>query len=167
MTPNVHRTARLRFANAHSAVSPKGRGPNPGNILHSSEGNIMNFTRRLLCLLVAIACLLAGAMAQVQTAELHVIVKDAKGAVVSGATVTAAEPGKGVSRTASTNAEGVAILLSLPPGLYTVTVEAPGFAKMVNESVRLTIGQVAELPVAVIGGRGYRDGHCLLRSRAG
>ena len=35
------------------------------------------------------------------------------------------------------------------PGSYSVTVEAPGFAKMVNSSVRLTIGQVAELAVTL------------------
>jgi hypothetical protein len=107
----------------------------------------MNSARIILSLLIAIGCLLAGAMAQVQTSELHVIVKDAKGAVVGGANVTAAESGRAVSRTATTNAEGQAILLSLPPGMYSVTVEAQGFAKMVNSSVRLTIGQVAELPV--------------------
>ena len=103
--------------------------------------------RKMLCWLAAVMCLLGGAWAQVQTSELHVLVKDAKGAVVSGATITAAEAGKGISRTATTNAEGIAILLSLPPGPYSVAVEAPGFAKMVNESVRLTIGQVAELTV--------------------
>ncbi len=107
----------------------------------------MNFARRLSCLLVAIVCLSAGALAQVQTAELHVIVKDAKGAVVRDASVTADEAGRGFSRAATTNADGMAILLSLPPGLYSVTVEAPGFAKLVQSSVRLTIGQVAELPV--------------------
>ncbi len=107
----------------------------------------MNIARRFFCLLIAVVCLLAGAFAQVQTSELHVLAKDAKGAVVSGATVTAAETSKGISRTATTNAEGSAILLSLPPGLYTVTVESPGFAKLVNSAVRLTIGEVAELPV--------------------
>jgi hypothetical protein len=107
----------------------------------------MNTARRLICLLIAAACLLAGAMAQVQTSELHVVVKDTKGAVVSGASVTAAQPDKGVSRAATTNAEGIAILLSLPPGLYSVSVESPGFAKLVQSSVHLTIGQVAELAV--------------------
>ncbi len=107
----------------------------------------MTFARRFWCLLVALGCMLAGAMAQVQTSELHVVVKDAKGAVVRDATVTADEAGRAVSRTATTNGEGLAVLLSLPPGLYSVTVEAPGFAKLVNSSVRLTIGQVAELPV--------------------
>lgn len=107
----------------------------------------MTVSRRLSCVLVAIAGLLAGAVAQVQTSELHVVVKDSKGAVVSGASVTATAPGKGVSRTATTNPEGIAILLSLPPGLYSVSVEAPGFAKLVQSSVHLTIGQVAELAV--------------------
>jgi hypothetical protein len=98
---------------------------------------------------VAFACLAVVAAAQVQTSELHVNVKDAKGAVVAGATVTAAEPEKGVSRSQTTGSDGNAILLSLPPGPYSVTVEAAGFAKMVNESVRLTIGQVAELNVTL------------------
>jgi hypothetical protein len=107
----------------------------------------MTIARRVLCLLTATACLLAPAMAQVQTSELHVTAKDVKGAAVRDATVTAAEAGRGFTRTATTSAEGTAILLSLPPGLYSVTVEAPGFAKVVNSSVHLTIGQVAELAV--------------------
>src|SRR5215469_3275519 len=68
-----------------------------------SEGETMIATRKVLCLLAAVACLLGGARAQVQTSELHVLVKDAKGAVVSGATVTAAEADKGISRVAATN----------------------------------------------------------------
>ena len=63
----------------------------------------MNFERRLFCVLIVAALLVAGAMAQVQTAELHVTVKDAKGAVVSGATVTAAEPEKGISKQRKTD----------------------------------------------------------------
>ncbi|HZD33446.1 MAG TPA: carboxypeptidase regulatory-like domain-containing protein, partial [Candidatus Angelobacter sp.] len=109
----------------------------------------MDFARRFCCLLMAAAFLAAAAQAQVQTSELHVIVKDAKGAIVRGATVTAAEPDKGISRTMTSNAEGTAVLLSLPPGLYAVTVEAQGFAKLVQSSVRLTIGQVAELTVTL------------------
>ena len=41
------------------------------------------------------------------TGDLRVTVKDAKGAIVRGATVTAADTGKGVSRAATTNADGV------------------------------------------------------------
>ena len=109
----------------------------------------MIIARRLLCLLVITVWLVAAAAAQVQTSELHVTAKDPKGAVVSSATVTAADAAKGISRSAKTNADGNAVLLSLPPGLYSVTVEAPGFAKLVQNSVRLTIGQVAELGVTL------------------
>jgi hypothetical protein len=109
----------------------------------------MKFARRLLCPIIAACCLGAGAAAQVQTSELHVTAKDQKGAVVSNAVVTAAETDKGVTRTAKTNAEGSAVLLSLPPGMYSVTVEAPGFAKLVQSSVRLALGQVAELAVTL------------------
>ena len=109
----------------------------------------MKLARRLIWLLIAAACLTCGATAQVQTSELHLLVKDAKGGVVPGATVTVADPEKGISRLAKTNNEGVAVLLLLPPGLYSVTVEATGFAKLVQNSVRLTIGQVAELALAL------------------
>src|SRR5664279_1896765 len=111
---------------------------------------MVSYSRRqksgqITCYLNRTYHVLLTAMAQVQTSELHVIVKDAKGAVVGGASVTAAESGRALSRIATTNADGQAILLSLPPGMYSVTVEASGFAKMVKSSVRLTIGQVAEL----------------------
>ncbi len=109
----------------------------------------MKITRRLVGLLIAAACLMAAAAAQVQTSELHVIVKDAKGAVVRDAQVTAADADKGISRSQNTNADGIAILLSLPPGMYSVTIQAPGFAKLIQSSVRLTIGQVGELSVAL------------------
>jgi len=109
----------------------------------------MNYACRLICLMIAACFLLADAAAQVQTSELHVTAKDQKGAVVSDAVVTAAVTDKGITRTAKTNVEGIAILLSLPPGLYSVTVEAPGFAKLVQSSVRLALGQVAELGVTL------------------
>ncbi len=48
-----------------------------------------------------------------------------------------------------------------------MTVEAPGFAKLVNESVRLTIGQVAELAVTAVRGGRERDRHRLVRGRTG
>src|SRR5271169_369767 len=91
-----------RFVCLHSAsvISPKF----PQFL--SNRRDVMNIARRIFCLLVAALCLLTVATAQVQTSELHVLVKDAKGAVVGGATVTAAEPGKGVSRIATSNTEG-------------------------------------------------------------
>lgn len=109
----------------------------------------MKFAQSLMLVAGAIACLAMSVFAQVQTADLRVTVKDSNGALVRNATVTAAEQGRGLTRTVTTNTDGTYQFLSLPPGVYTVTVEAPGFGKTVNESVHITIGQVAELPVAL------------------
>ncbi len=110
----------------------------------------MKLSCRIIRLLVAVVCLAGWVGAQVQTAELHVVVKDAKGAVVRNATVTVEDQARGLSRTTATSdSEGQYILLSLPPGQYTVTVEAPGFAKTVNRDVRLLIGHTEELPITL------------------
>ena len=58
------------------------------------------------------------------TGDLHVTVKDERGNLVTTATVTAQEQAKGFARTTKLNTDGEYRLLSLPPGMYTVTVEA-------------------------------------------
>jgi hypothetical protein len=57
-----------------------------------------------------------------------------------GATVTATSNDKGISRSATTGAEGSFQIPLLLRGL-TVEVEARGFNKAVNENVPLTVGQ--------------------------
>jgi hypothetical protein len=106
-------------------------------------------SRRLLFITLVLVCLFPAAFAQVQTAEIRVSVKDVAGAVVRNATVIALEAARGFSHTVTTNTDGVYQFLSLTPGLYTITVEAPGFGRKVNSDVRITIGQIAELPVTL------------------
>ncbi len=106
-----------------------------------------NAGRILFCLVAMLFSV--AAMAQVQTAELHVIVKDPNGAVISDAKVQVTDQARGLTRTTNKNADGKYIFLSLPPGAYSVTVEAPGFAKTEVNDIRLLIGHVEELPVSV------------------
>ncbi|MEY2412623.1 MAG: hypothetical protein QOD84_1229 [Acidobacteriaceae bacterium] len=84
----------------------------------------------------------------VATGDLHVVVKDPKGAIVAGAAVTASDEGQGFTRTASGDTEGDYRILALPPGSYEVVVNAQGFAKF-TANVTITVGQVAEVPVAL------------------
>jgi hypothetical protein len=109
--------------------------------------------RRLLSFffLLSLASVLAvNAWAQAAvTAELHVTVKDPKGAVVKTASVTVRNAARNIERATSTNTDGQYAFLLLPPGDYTVTVQAQGFAKLVAENVRVTVGQLAELPVTL------------------
>ena len=110
----------------------------------------MKMAYRFASLMCVLMLLVWSAPAQdVSTAQLHGLVRDPKGALVTGAKVTVRDEQRGQDRTATTDANGEYQILRLAPGPYTVTVEAPGFAKWTSKSVVLTIGQAAELPVAL------------------
>ena len=87
--------------------------------------------------------------AQANAADLRGVVRDATGAVVSGATVTARNPATSTTKDAISNEQGAYQIVSLPPGVYEVTVEAPNFKKAVLPAVTLTVGQSADLDVAL------------------
>ena len=83
------------------------------------------------------------------TGDLHVTVKDAKGSLVTNATVTVRDNSKGFVRSTTVNTDGEYSLRALPPATYTVTVDAPGFAGTTAVNVTVTVGQMAELPVSL------------------
>src|ERR1017187_3840015 len=77
----------------------------------------------------------------VATGDLHVTVKDPKGSVVINATVTVSDVDKGLVRGATGDGQGGYSARQLPPGTYTVKVEA--------KDVGVTVGGLVELPVAL------------------
>ena len=85
----------------------------------------------------------------VATGDLHVSVKDPKGEFVTNATVTARDVAKGVERTASSDGQGSYTVGLLPPGTYSVTVQAPGFAKAEANAVSITVGGIVKIPVTL------------------
>jgi len=104
------------------------------------------------CLLLSVLALGQGGVA---TGDLRVTVKDPKGEAVTNATVTARDVAKGVERTATGDGQGGYSVRLLPPGTYTVTVQATGFTKVENTGVAVTVGGLVELPVtlSVSGGK--------------
>ena len=84
-----------------------------------------------ICLLTLIAALSTSiAFGQgVATGDLHVTVKDPTGTAVASASVTVRDDAKGIERPAAGNGQGEYSALALPPGSYTVSVDAKGFAK--------------------------------------
>jgi len=108
----------------------------------------MNFKSKiLLALSLALLCPILTFGQGAATGDLHVTVKDEKGNLITNATVTAREQNKGFERATTLNNEGEYRLLSLPPGVYTVTVAAPGFAQLESHDQQVTVGQMRELPV--------------------
>ena len=100
--------------------------------------------------LLSIMMIAGAALGQsAATAELHGVVKDPNGAVIHGATVSLHDEAKNITRSAETNEAGEYNLLSVPPGQYTLSVTATGFAKVVAKQVTLTVGQAAQYPVTM------------------
>ena len=83
------------------------------------------------------------------TGDLHVTVKDPKGNLVTNAAVTVRDIDKGVERAATADGQGGYSVRLLPPGSYSVTVEATGFGKAEARDVSITVGGLVELPVAL------------------
>ena len=83
------------------------------------------------------------------TGDLHITIRDPKGSLVTNATVTARDEAKGLERATSENTDGQYHILLLPPAQYTVTAEAPGFARATIPNVVITVGQMAELPIVL------------------
>ena len=75
--------------------------------------------------------------------------KDPKGSAVANATVTVSDVAKGLARTATSDGQGGYSVRQLSPGIYTVTVDAAGFAKVEDKDVNITVGGLVDLPVAL------------------
>ena len=100
----------------------------------------------LCVLLLSGYCLAQGGVA---TGDLHVTVKDTKGSFVTNATVTAQNMAKGVERNATGDGQGGYSVQLLPPGSYTITVAAAGFARTQSTGVSITVGGLVELPITL------------------
>jgi hypothetical protein len=105
-------------------------------------------------MILTVVCGLLGSgiafgQAQSNAADLQGVVRDPSGAVVSGATVTARNAATNTSKTTTTGDDGAYLIVNLTPGDYDVTVEAPNFKKASLPGVTLTVGQRADLDVAL------------------
>ena len=78
--------------------------------------------------------------AQVTSGSISGAVTDKSGAYVSNAAITVANPATGIERKLSTGDSGQFVVTNLPPGSYTVTVEAQGFKKLDKSGLILSAG---------------------------
>ena len=98
----------------------------------------------------AFFCILTlPAAAQVSSAEISGVVGDSSGAAVPNARITASNTATNLKRETVSDATGNYIITLLPPGDYTVTVEAPGFRKLLQSGLTLQINQQAKLDLTL------------------
>ena len=88
-------------------------------------------------------CLLAcslSASAQETTGGIQGTVKDPQGAVIPGATVEVSSPALIGKKTATTDSGGFFHIEQLPPGTYSISVNAVGFAPATRGNLELRTG---------------------------
>jgi hypothetical protein len=90
-----------------------------------------------------------AAQSQITTAAVDGTVVDASGAVLPGVTVELRNAETNLTRTLTTDRDGRFVVLQLPPGRYTVTLKLTGFATLVMEDVRATVGEAVRLNPAM------------------
>jgi Carboxypeptidase regulatory-like domain len=102
------------------------------------------FSLKNSLLMVACVCLCADlSVAQTSTTTLSGTVYDPSGAVVGGAEVTATNDATGVSFKQVTNEAGLYSFPSIGVGMYSVTVEIPGFKTARATGITLNVGTPA------------------------
>lgn len=94
-----------------------------------------------LCVAALLALmLLATASAQTYRAQIRGLVTDETGATLPGATVTLQNVNTGVKTVKPTDSAGLYVFDLVDPGTYTISVEAAGFGKFVQQNIAVQSG---------------------------
>ncbi len=116
--------------------------------------NFALFTRFVLLSLFVVSVFVGvHAQSQANSGNIEGRVLDPSGAVVSGATVTATNQQTGLEKSSTTKDDGIFSIILLPPGVYTVRVNATGFSPAEIKDVTVTVGSHTPVDVALtVGG---------------
>ncbi|HKM65585.1 MAG TPA: TonB-dependent receptor [Candidatus Acidoferrum sp.] len=85
--------------------------------------------------------------AQTTNGSIEGAVTDQSGGAISGASVTARNMDTGLTQTTTTTQAGIYSLQNIPPGRYSVTVEAPNLKKYTREGVTVSTGTAVSLDI--------------------
>jgi hypothetical protein len=92
-------------------------------------------------------CFALSSFGQAVNATLLGTVTDASGAVVPNAKVTITEVNTGISRSGQTNESGNYTFPNLPPGQYSVSMEASGFKKETRRDIALAVNSTQRVDI--------------------
>jgi carboxypeptidase family protein len=96
-------------------------------------------------LLLFLASLTPGFGSQSTNASLTGRITDQSKAIIVGAKIAAISAGTNVRYEATTNSSGEYYLANLPPGLYGIEIEKPGFKKLIKPDVPLHVQDVLKI----------------------
>lgn len=117
----------------------------------------MSRLRVLLCFALMATCFFsmsAWAQSQASTGQIAGTVKDAAGAVITGAKIKVTNIDTGFTQTMTSGENGLFRAVLLPPGRYKVTANNAGFAEGMADNVQVGIGRTVDLNfVLTVGAR--------------
>ena len=107
--------------------------------------------RLVICLAWAVAALAAAtpAIAQEQRASIEGTIRDSSGGVLPGVTVEARSPSLAGVETTVSDSAGTYRFPALRPGRYEVTATLQGFQPAKQSDVRLELGQILKIDLAM------------------
>lgn len=108
---------------------------------------LRSHTLLFLTVLAVLSALTPSARAQEFRATVNGRVTDPTGAAIPNATVTVRNTATNENVVVTTNGEGNYTVPFLRPGVYNITVEAPGFKKFTRDQQPLQVSQVATINV--------------------
>ena len=100
-------------------------------------------------LALAVLLVSGNAFAQGVTGSFTGAVKDSSGAIVPNALVKVRSVDSGREWKSIANESGIYYISALPPDQYTLTVEVPGFKRLVTNSITLEVNQTARVDLAL------------------
>src|SRR5262249_6340605 len=109
-------------------------------------------SRASLTLWSALLLAAAAVFAQNDSGRISGAILDSTGAIVIGATVTALNTETGIEHAAASSREGDYVLYPLPPGVYTLSVFAPGFRGERIDGIRVDVAAVLIRDVRLLVG---------------
>jgi len=102
--------------------------------------------------LLVVICFGLSAQAQLPTATISGVVKDATGAVIPGVAVAVTNVATRLTRSAQTGEDGSYRFSALPVGTYDIRAEHPGFQTKVEQGLRIAVGDEAVLNIVLAVG---------------
>ena len=106
--------------------------------------------RNFACAAVLLSALFTPCISgQGASASITGTLKDSSGAVVPNSSVVARSVESGRQYSTLTNGAGIYTLAAIPPGHYTLTLERPGFKRLVTSPVELEVNQIARIDLTL------------------
>ncbi len=114
-----------------------------------ARANVRRGMQALVLSFAALLLMCLPIMAQSFSGRILGIVTDQSGGVLVGATVIVTDVERGAKRTIVTDASGQYVAPELPPGIYTVRVEAAGFKAVERPNIQLEVAKDVTIDVSL------------------